>query len=130
MLEQSLGSTSFALLMATLAVGTNLLFLALAFLGYLVMGSGVRARPPTCNNSSSSFLSHPTRTPYTHTRRPARQALFMMAGSFWLVVLGLITVDCLQNPEATRQVRNKVYYRPLSPRSCRAHIHPSVRPSI
>lgn len=43
MLEQSLGSTSFALLMATLAVGTNLLFLALAFLGYLVMGSGVRA---------------------------------------------------------------------------------------
>lgn len=31
----------------------------------------------------------------------------MMAGSFWLVVLGLITVDCLQNPEATRQVREK-----------------------
>jgi hypothetical protein len=28
----------------------------------------------------------------------------MMAGSFWLVVLGLITVDCLQTPDASRQV--------------------------
>lgn len=29
----------------------------------------------------------------------------MMAGSFWLIVLGLITVDCLQSPETPRQVR-------------------------
>lgn len=42
-LEQSLGSTSFTLLMVTLAVGSNLLFLALAFLLSLVMGSGVRS---------------------------------------------------------------------------------------
>lgn len=48
MLEQSLGSTNFALLMATLAVGTNLLFLALAFLGYLVIGSGVRTYVCIC----------------------------------------------------------------------------------
>ena len=43
MLEQSMGSTGFTLLMVTLAVGSNLLFLALAFLASLVMGSGVSA---------------------------------------------------------------------------------------
>lgn len=41
-LEQSLGSTAFTLLMVTLALGTNLLFLVLAFCLYLVMGSRVR----------------------------------------------------------------------------------------
>lgn len=34
-----------------------------------------------------------------------------MAGSFWLVVLGLITVDCLQTPEASRQVTTHLHQR-------------------
>jgi hypothetical protein len=32
------------------------------------------------------------------------EALFYMAGSFWLIVLGLITVDCLTSPAPTRQL--------------------------
>ena len=67
MLEQSLGSTSFALLMATLAVGTNLLFLALAFLGYLVMGSGVRARLRATTVHLPFCLIQPEPPTHTHT---------------------------------------------------------------
>ena len=55
----------------------------------------------------------------------------MMAGSFWLVVLGLITVDCLQNPEATRQVRNKaITSKPPIVSSTHPSVHPSVHLSI